>query len=278
VETTVPETARAFDSHAAHYDVLVEQNALLQNMRSALWSQVTHRASPPARVLDIGCGTGIDAAYFASRGYHVTAIDASREMVNHTRSRLHSMGAHARVENIGAQELDYLGGETYDVIYSDLGPLNCVPDLQTVSRLCANRLTHNGFLVLSVMARSCPWEILFFTFRGEFEQATRRFPKQMVPVPMGNGVVWTRYYSPTDFYRYFAREFRLVSYRSLNLFLPPPYLERWYHRAGALAGPLNWLDARTNALPLLRDMGDHFLMVLAPTRTVTAEIGRRRAP
>jgi SAM-dependent methyltransferase len=243
-------------------------------MRSALWIEVTRRAEPPARLLDIGCGTGIDAAYFARRGYNVTAIDASPEMVAHTHHRLHSLGLGARVENLPVEELDRLGAETYDVIYSNLGPLNCVPDLRAVSRLCAKHLNPNGSLVLSVMARTCPWEILFFSFTGQFDQATRRFPQQMVPVKLENGVVWTRYYSPLDFYKFFQGEFRLISYRALNLFLPPPYLERWYQRAGALARPLDWLESQLNSFPVLRNMGDHFLMVLSPIRTVASQATR----
>ncbi len=243
-------------------------------MRSALWSEVQRRVTPPARLLDLGCGTGIDAAYFARRGYAVTATDVSRDMLNHTHARLKALGLNVRLVNIGAADLHQLGSERFDLIYSDLGPLNCVPDLRLVSRLCYEHLNPNGFLVLSVMARVCPWEILFFSLTGQFDQATRRFPQQMIPVKLENGVVWTRYYSPNDFYAYFRGEFRLISYRSLNLFLPPPYLERWYNRAGALARPLDWFDARFHSLPVLRNMGDHFLMVLAPVQMVSSETVR----
>ena len=33
------------------------------------------------KILDIGCGTGIHAKYLASKGYHVTGIDISEEMI-----------------------------------------------------------------------------------------------------------------------------------------------------------------------------------------------------
>ena len=74
--------------------------------------------------------------------------------------------------------------------------------------------------------------------------------------------VWTRYYTPREFYRAFAGAFSLVQYRALNLFLPPPYLIGFYERAPRVNALLRRLDARLDGLPLLRDAGDHFLMVL----------------
>lgn len=279
--TLYSETSRAFDAHARHYDALVEPNALLHHMRVALWREVMHRVPPPAHLLDIGSGTGIDAAYFAQNGYQLTAIDTSPEMIRQTRARLSSVISSkvpgeptgpdeksrarvgsVRVLEIGAQELDKLGNVSFDAIYSDLGPLNCVPDLRVVSQQCAAHIKPSGLLILSLMARICPWEIGYFTLRGEFNNAVRRHPKAMVPVNLENGVVWTRYYSPKEFFEYFANEFRLITYRALNLVLPPPYLLRWYNRVGALAKPMAWLDEKVSTLPILHNMGDHFLIVL----------------
>lgn len=262
MQNAFAETSRAFDAHAQKYDAIVEPNALLQTMRAALWNEITRRVAPPARLLDIGCGTGIDATYFAQRGYHVTAVDASREMVNQARQRVARENLNVRVENLGAQELEKLNTEKFDAIYSDLGPLNCVDNLEIVSKQCAAHLNPNGYLIFSVMARVCPIEIFYFTLRGDFKQATRRFPRAMIPVNLENEIVWTRYYDPREFFQFFRNDFQLVTYRALNLFLPPPYLLRRYQRAGALTKPFAWLDARVSFMPFFRNMGDHFLMVM----------------
>ena len=43
--------------------------------------QFLHHLSPTAHILDAGCGSGRNAVAFLRAGFHVTAIDASPEMV-----------------------------------------------------------------------------------------------------------------------------------------------------------------------------------------------------
>jgi len=81
-------------------------------------------------------------------------------------------------------------------------------------------------------------------------------------VGMNRHTIWTYYYLPREFYRAFAGHFTLESYRALSLFLPPPYLVDYYRRHRRWCDGLGRLDDRFGGLPLLRDMGDHFLIVM----------------
>src|SRR5436189_5872125 len=87
VETHLLDTQRAFDSVAADYDGPKGNNALIQRMRETVWRTLTEACSPGARLLDLGCGTGIDAIELARRGYSVLATDWSPQMVERTRDR-----------------------------------------------------------------------------------------------------------------------------------------------------------------------------------------------
>jgi len=264
VDSQLQDTRRAFDSVAADYDGPQGNNALIQRMRGAMWRTLGKLFSPGSRLLDLGCGTGIDAVYLAARGYEIVAVDGSPQMVEHTRTRAAEAGLQGRVavEAIGIHELGRWHEQVFDGIYSDLGPLNCVPDLRVASRACSALLKPGGKLIVSIIGRVCPWELAYHALHGDWHRARLRSARQAVPVNLNRYWVWTRYYSPCEFYRAFESEFELDDYRSLGLFLPPPYLIRWYQRAPALFAPLAWLDDRIGAWPLLRDSGDHFLMVL----------------
>jgi SAM-dependent methyltransferase len=264
VESQLLDTRRAFDSVAADYDGPRGNNVLIRRMRRALWQTVRDELPPGSRLLDLGCGTGIDAAEFARCGYRVTATDWSPRMVERTRGRAKRAAAASRVDarHVGIHQLERIAGE-FDGIYSNLGPLNCVPDLRAAAAECARLLRPGGKLVCSVIGRICPWEFGHYVLRGRFERARVRAARGATPVGMNRHTIWTRYYLPREFYRAFAEHFSLCGYRALGLFMPPPYLVDYYRRHRRWCRWLGRLDERLGAVPLLRGMGDHFLIVMS---------------
>jgi SAM-dependent methyltransferase len=185
--------------------------------------------------------------------------------VRRTRDRAQRERLTDRVQaiNIGAHELRRLDGDgSFDGAYSNLGAMNCVPELAAVSHECARLLKPGGALVFTVIGRICPWEVGYYLRRGRWARVKVRYTRGLVPVSMNKRTIWTSYYSPREFYRAFEDHFRLVHYRGLCVFAPPPYLTsirekhvRWYERL--------WrLDRRLAGWPLLRAIGDHFLIVM----------------
>jgi SAM-dependent methyltransferase len=263
--TQLGETQEAFDSVAADYDGPRGNNELIQQMRNEMWRWLDSTFPPRSRLVDLGCGTGLDAVRLAQTGHFVTATDWSPRMVQRTAQRAEQSHLTERVRaiRIGAHELQRLEGNgTYDGVYSDLGPLNCVPDLGAVSRECARLLAPGGALVFTVIGRICPWEIVTYLSRRRWARATLRFAHQVVPVGMNNHTIWTRYYRPREFYAAFSSEFTLEHYRGLCVFAPPPYLQWVRERHPRLHERLWRLDRRVSGWPLLRCLGDHFLIVM----------------
>ncbi|MGN6113116.1 MAG: class I SAM-dependent methyltransferase [Luteimonas sp.] len=261
------DTQRAFDSVAADYDGPRGNNALIQRMRRTLWDVVDREAAPGSRLLDLGCGTGLDAHRFAQAGHPVVATDWSPAMVARTRERLAAaaLAVPAEARQLGIHELDRLDASfdgTFGGIYSNFGPMNCVPDLSAAAAQCARLLQPGGVLVFSVMGRICPWELGHYAVRGRFRRAGIRAARGMTAVGMNRHTIWTRYYLPREFHRPFAARFSLEGYRALSLFLPPPYLVDVCERRPRLGERLGRLDDRVGGWPLLRGMGDHFLMVM----------------
>ena len=328
------DTRQAFDSVAGEYRGPLGNNRPVQAMRAVLWRTVLETTAPGGRLLDLGCGAGLDAVYFAGQGYQVEAIDWSPEMVAQTRRTAEEQGVTDRVTavNVGIHELSQLSrisrqrieradadcvrgasfqpavsltssqqgvrnnpearkletcdtadwksaprtedlagvekcvppGTSFDCIYSDLGALNCVGDLDTVARDCQRLLKPGGKLVFSVIGRHCPWELAYYGLHWNWPRATLRWKSGPVPVGLNGHTVWTRYYSPREFYHFFTSRFTWQSCRGLNLFLPPPYLGGPFEKRPAWLKPLAWLDDHLAGLPLFNRAGDHFLLVLTP--------------
>ena len=265
ISETLADTRHAFDGVASRYDRSNAGNAAVCAMRQRTLSAITSRLSPGARLLDLGCGPGSDAETLARLGYRLTAIDWSPAMVREAQCRVRGAGLQSCVDIrlLGIHELDRLDDGPFDGVYSNLGPLNCVPDLTSVARQIAARLRSGGFFVASVIGRICPWEIALFLLRGDCRRIAVRFARTFVPVPLEGRTVWTRYHAPLEFEAEFRRAgFRRVALRALGLWVPPPYMQAFSSRHPALMTWLQSVDDRTGGWPGLRNWGDHFLVVM----------------
>lgn len=259
------ETRDAFDSVAADYDGPRGNNALIQDMRSEMWRTMDATFAPGSRLIDLGCGTGLDAVRMARVGHHVTATDWSPQMVERTRQRAERehLTGHVRAVAVGAHELSRVDGQAqFDGAYSNLGALNCVPNLAETAAQCARLLKPRAALVFSVIGRICPWEIGYYALKRNWGRLRVRFAAAVVPVSMNKRVVWTRYYMPREFYGAFERQFAAEHWRGLCLLAPPPYMTGMKERHLRLYERLWRLDRRAAGWPVLRNMGDHFMIVM----------------
>jgi 2-polyprenyl-3-methyl-5-hydroxy-6-metoxy-1,4-benzoquinol methylase len=265
VSASLLDTQQAFDSVAADYDGPLGNNALIQRLRARLLNTVITRRAPGSALIDLGCGTGLDAEWLARRGYSVTATDWSPEMVKRARERADRAGLQTRMETyaLGIHQLAQLPRADFDGAYSNLGPLNCAPDLESVAHALAAKLKPGGLLVASVIGRVCLWELALFGLKGQWARARLRFAPDFIPVPLNGHTVWTRYYTPREFASIFVRAgFERVSLRALSLFVPPPYMVAFAERHPRVIDALQSLEDRAGAWPLFREWGDHFLIVL----------------
>jgi SAM-dependent methyltransferase len=259
------DTQRAFDGVADSYDQSNEANALIRAMRARTMAAVIGAVPAGGHVLDLGCGPGRDATALGALGYRVTAIDWSPAMIGRTAQRVAAAGLEARVmvQHLGIQQLDRLTTGPLDGAYSDLGPLNCVPDLGATAHALARHLRPGGVLVASVIGRVCPWELALYAARRDWRRASIRFTRGLTAVPLEGGQVWTRYLTPSEFEAPFrAAGFVRVSLRALALAVPPPYLDAFAGRHPRLLSLLQRADDTIGGWPVCRQWGDHFLIVL----------------
>jgi SAM-dependent methyltransferase len=110
--------AGAYEQLAADYDWMFGDDALAHGRAVNLpaTARLLQRISPASLVLDAACGTGVDAAVLARRGFTVWAADGSDAMAEGAaarfrRERLAVPLLHSRWENLPAAT-----GERFDVV------------------------------------------------------------------------------------------------------------------------------------------------------------------
>jgi SAM-dependent methyltransferase len=77
----------AFGQYAPWYDLLYEDKDYVSET-SFVEAQLLAHGARPGSLLDLGCGTGVHAVEFARRGWAVTGVDISADMVQHAEARL----------------------------------------------------------------------------------------------------------------------------------------------------------------------------------------------
>src|SRR6185295_19185698 len=76
-----------FDSLAPRYDELLSRAPIDRWTRRAFQTLVAETVPPRSLLLDFGCGTGLDALWYARHSYRVLAYDISGGMLQQLRHR-----------------------------------------------------------------------------------------------------------------------------------------------------------------------------------------------
>jgi SAM-dependent methyltransferase len=263
------EIGAGFDGSAQAYDREAAANPAMSYMRDVSLQTLRANFAPGQRVLELGCGTGEEAIALGGAGVEVLATDVSAQMLALAEAKIAAAGLESVVQTrrLAAGEsgalVQELGEGAFDGAYSSFGALNGEPDLAIVGRALSSLIRPAGRLVVSVMNRVYPFEVLWFLGHGRPRQAMRRWGgSALAPVSSSLAVrVRTWYRSPKGFARAFPC-FRRVSCRALPLLLPPPYAGHLWARFPSWMRRLGRWEERLAVRWPFCGLGDHFLMVL----------------
>jgi SAM-dependent methyltransferase len=264
-----PAAVRAFDRIAPEYDRLAA-GEIFQLLRARTHQVFVRWLAPGFRVLEIGCGTGIDTGFLAARGMRVVACDPSEAMVSRALRRVshEGFGSSVRVMPCGLHDLPaYLDAlescEGFDGIVSNFGALNCVEHLAPLGALVRRHLRPGGVVILGLMARLCLTEALYFAATRRVRLAGRRLGDAAVRVPVGGIDVPTFYHRVRDVCDTAGRDLRLQSVEGIGIAIPPPYFEpRWQRLPHLVRRAVVGLDSMLAPCPPFNRLGDHVLLVL----------------
>jgi SAM-dependent methyltransferase len=249
----------AYDAIAAGYDEQVRGDNW---MRRALHAHYARAFRAGQRVLDVGCGTGIDAIALAGRGVQVVGVDGSTAMIAQLQAKIVAERLddtiEARVWRI--QDLASLAESPFDGIISAFASLSSVPDLASFAADAARLVRPGGRLVLHMLNRFSLWEWLGYASRGNWPAARavgqaghRSF------VIGGEAVQHSVYFADEAYRRYFRPYFWKRAAYGLGALRPP-------HTVRRIPAPITFvlerLDVRLGGWPLLKDAGRFFVLDL----------------
>jgi SAM-dependent methyltransferase len=291
-------TDAAFDPVAAAYDDDFTRTPIARLMRQAVWARMDTHFQAGMRVLELGCGTGEDAVHLAQRGIHVTATDASENMLAATQRKAKSMGVWGLVET---QQLDmnalsteesrkkkesgdgassfFFPLSSFDGVLSNFGAFNCVTHLQSLIFNLSQWTKPHARLTFVVMGPFCPWEIVWHLAHGQVRQAFRRFARDGALARVGCNTVRVFYPSPRTLIKLCEPYFKPLRVSGLGVFVPPPYVQSSQYSVTSsqldafnlatdsrtalwLLNTANWLERRVaNWFPFTQ-CGDHYILEL----------------
>lgn len=240
-----PESLQAFDRHSVGYARAWGAHPLARWMRVRVLAACADHLPPNGAILDIGCGPGLDAAALGAAGWDVTALDGSAGMVREASTRAR------RVLHLPMERLSELGEAGFDGALSNFGALNCVASIEGFGADLARLLRPGARAILVVMGPWCPAEDLALITRARRPFRRRR------PVTLEGLPVAVRYLTTADLVRALP-DFRLLHREALGALMAPPDL-------GGRVGRRARFEPYIAGLPLLRDAGDHQLLVFEHT-------------
>jgi ubiquinone/menaquinone biosynthesis C-methylase UbiE len=259
-----PVYTEPFDAVADRYDEVFTESKIGQAQRASVWKEMKKNFFPGDSILEIGCGTGVDACFLASRGVRVAACDCSPRMLALTERRVKETGSSELVEThlLGAEEIRELQGERlFDGAFSNFGALNCVEDLKQLASDLGRMLRPGAPALFCVMGSCCAWELAWYLAHGNAKKAFRRFQRDGVEARLADGATVHVYYpSIRSLARTFAPKFVLKSVKGIGVAVPPSYLEPLAHCFPQIFNLQKRTDSLLGKCPAIRTLADHILL------------------
>ena len=213
--------ADAYDRNADKYDEFIENNPNLMRMRQRVYKFITARLPKGSRILDLACGTGTDAVWFAQNGYSVFGVDISGEMLERAKQKAKDLNLQDRLsfEQLSYTDLKEANIGRFDLTFSNFGGLNCVADMKLVADSVRPLMNQDRRVVWALMPPFCLWESAML-LRGKFKLATRRFAGKSTVFKEGlNYPVF--YYTPKQVAKAWGNEYHLETVEALSVITPP---------------------------------------------------------
>ncbi|RMF51593.1 MAG: class I SAM-dependent methyltransferase [Chloroflexota bacterium] len=262
---SLPESGLAFERIATTYDADLTDSPVSRLLRAQLWAWLAALFPPGNYLLELGCGTGEDAIWFAQRGVRVLATDISPQMLAITAQKAaqHGVGHLVQVQllDLDRAEAWQLPERAFDGVYSNYGALNCTANWSALGAALAHAVRYGGCAAFTLISRFSLIETCWHAAHGNWRVAFRRWRGK---ASARIGAISFPIYYPTarQFRRAFGAAWRLRKLRGWGIFLPPSDLYGALARHPRLLRLLGAAERLAAPLALSAYLADQFWIVL----------------
>jgi SAM-dependent methyltransferase len=248
-----------WDGVAETYDQVFPETLIGRVQRDAVWREIGRVFQPGQRILELNCGTGIDAVYLAGKSVRVLACDISQRMIALASSRAVAAGVSHLIDFrvLPTEEISQLAAEQpFDGVFSNFSGLNCVADHSAVARNLASVLRPGAYALFCMMGRLVPLEVAWFLVRGRLDKVTERWRGSS----RNHDSVAVHVPSVRAMAKAFAPEFRLKNWKGVGVAVPPSSLDYLARRIPRTINLLASVDRWVACVPGLRNLADCVLL------------------
>lgn len=263
IRTNEQKAAAAFTGQASVFDDLYSADTIINYKRCRVRRHILKHLAPGSSILELNCGTGEDATWFAGKGFKVHATDISAGMLYQLVQKLERLKMKTKVSfelcsYTNLSELKTKG--PYDLIFSNFAGLNCTGELDKVLASFSPLIKPNGVVTLVVLPKFCLWETLLL-FKGKFRTAFRRFFSGYGRKARVEGTYFKCwYYNPSYIIKRLNEEFELIGLEGLCTIVPPSYIEGFAEKYPSAFKFLRRWENKLKAKWPWKYIGDYYII------------------
>lgn len=244
-----------------HESFLLNESARLARERIHC-TFARHFGTTSGLVLDIGCGSGIDAQFLGRIGCRVYGIDRSSGMIEEAKRRLAlsktDLASRVSFEAIEVTEttLDtVLSSASPNHVILSFGVINFVSDLDGLFGAIGRSLSRGGICIASTLSMDSWWE---HVRRGGSERTG--FQPRLIPIHQTPTETW--FWSSERVSAASRAHFDTIETYGIGLVHPPPYFDAYLRKFPLLQKALWNLDRRFESSRIATKFSDHVVVVL----------------
>ncbi|AOW21474.1 class I SAM-dependent methyltransferase [Urechidicola croceus] len=253
---------KGFSKISHEYEKLDKYSKLINWMRNRVRTNISSRIKSGDTILEINCGSGIDAVYFAKKGNKVHATDISQGMIEYVESKISSENLQEKLtcEILSFQKLNELNKIKFDHIFSNFGGLNCVNEsgLTSIFNSFDILLKPQGQITLVIMPKICFWEFLKI-FKGK-KDAFRRLKKNGIFANIEGEKVKTYYHSSQKIKKLLKNNFTDFKIENISFLGPTGNHNQFPTNYPFLFKIVKKIDFLSNKLSFMNGFGDYYIL------------------